>query len=233
MKTASEPARRQRAGGELGGLARSDQEDPPRGEIAEVPLGELDRDRWDRDALLPDRGLGPDALARREGAAEDPVQDRTAGALDQRQLVGPLHLALDLGLAEDHRVEARRDPVEMSRGVGVAQRVERAEQLGRRDPGLPGEDAEARGLSLDRVGGYEVELGAVARGKRERLADRLLRDERVQHSGSTTFGESELLAQSQRRGVVRDTQDQEAAHRAASSRCVSSRTDSISSSRSR
>ena len=88
----------------------ADQEDPARGEIAEVALGELDRDRWDRDALLPDRGLGPDALAGREGAAEHPVQDRTGRALDQRQLVGALHLALDLGLAEDHRVEARRSP---------------------------------------------------------------------------------------------------------------------------
>jgi hypothetical protein len=33
--------------------------------------------------------------------------------LDQRQLVGALHLSLDLRLAEDHRVEAGGDPEKM------------------------------------------------------------------------------------------------------------------------
>ena len=50
-------ARRQRAGGQLRGLARADQEHPAAGEIAEVALGELDRDRGDRDALAADFGL--------------------------------------------------------------------------------------------------------------------------------------------------------------------------------
>ena len=77
---------------------------------------------------------------------------------------------------------------------------------------VPGEDAEASGLRLDRVGGDQVELGAVAGGERERLTDRLLGDERVQHSGRASLGEGELLAQSQRGCVVRDTQDQETAH---------------------
>ena len=44
-------------------------------------------------------------LAGRERGAEEPVEDRAGRALDQRQLVGALDLALDLGLADDHRVE--------------------------------------------------------------------------------------------------------------------------------
>ena len=47
-------------------------------------------------------------LAGGERAAEQAVEDRPGGALDEGQLVGALDLALHLGLAEDHRVEARR-----------------------------------------------------------------------------------------------------------------------------
>ena len=98
----------ERAGGQLRGLAGADQQHPALGQVAEAALGELDGDRGDRDAALADRGLGPRALAGGQGAAEEAVQDRAGRALDQRELVGALHLALDLGLAEDHRVEARR-----------------------------------------------------------------------------------------------------------------------------
>ena len=73
-------------------------------------------------------------------------------ALDQRQLVGAFDLALDLGLADDHRVEPGGDPEEVAGGLGRAQRVEVAEQLGRADLGLAGEHAERRRLGLDRVG---------------------------------------------------------------------------------
>ena len=128
----------ERAGGELGGLAGADQQHAARREVAEVALGELDGDRGDRDALLADGGLGAGPLAGRERAAEHPVEDRAGGALDQRQLVGPLHLALDLGLADDHRVEPGGHPVEMPRRLGAAQRVERAEQLGRGGSRPPG-----------------------------------------------------------------------------------------------
>src|SRR5215208_7336574 len=47
-------AGRKRSGGELGGLAGADQQDAPGGEIAEVALRQLDRDRWNGDSLLAD-----------------------------------------------------------------------------------------------------------------------------------------------------------------------------------
>ena len=160
----------------------------------------------------PDRGLGPGPLAGGEGAAEHPVEDRAGRALDQRQLVGALHLALDLGLADDHRVEPRGDPVEVPRRLGAAQRVERAEQLGGPDPGLAGEHPETGGLGLDRVGRHQVELGPVAGRERRGLADRLLGDERVEHPRGLALGEGELLAQRQRRRPVRDAEGEQAAH---------------------
>ena len=45
----------------------------------------------------------------------------------ERELVRALDLALDLGLADDHRLEAARDPVQVARGVAVAQRVHAAD----------------------------------------------------------------------------------------------------------
>ena len=116
----------QRPGGELGRLTGADQQYTARREVAQVALGELDGDRGDRDTLLPDGRLGAGPLARGERATEHPVEDRAGGALDQGQLVRPLHLPLDFGLADDHRVEPGGHPVEMARGLGAAQRVERA-----------------------------------------------------------------------------------------------------------
>ena len=104
-----DPARGERPRGQLGGLAGADQQHPALGEVAERSLGELDRDRGDRDAASREIAVSrARPLAGRERAAEEAVEDGAGRALDQRQLVGALDLALDLGLAEDHRVEARR-----------------------------------------------------------------------------------------------------------------------------
>ena len=62
----------------------------------------------------------------------------------ERELVGALDLALDLGLADDHRLEPGGDAEEVARRVAVAQRVDRVDELGRPDPGLAGEHPERR-----------------------------------------------------------------------------------------
>ncbi len=161
----------QRLGDQLGGLAGADDEDAAVGEVAERPSRQLDRDGGDRDAGLADPGLLPGAAAGAERAAEEAVEDRPGGALDHRQLVGAFDLALDLGLAEDHRVEPGGHLQQVASGLVGAQRVEVAEQLGRSDLRLAGEDAERGRLGLDRVGDDQVELGAVAGRDRRRLVD--------------------------------------------------------------
>ena len=107
-------------------------------------------------------GLRAHALAGRERVAEQPVRDRAADALDQRHLVGALDLTLDLGLADDHRVEPGGDREQVLDGLAAAQRVERAAQLGRTQPGLTRQDRERGVLGLEGVLGHEVELGPVA-----------------------------------------------------------------------
>ena len=81
----------------------------------------------------------------------------------ERELVGALDLALDLGLADDHRLEAR-----WPRGTGGARRRSCAASRcprAARSGGCPARRASAAehgGLGLDRVADDEVELGAVA-----------------------------------------------------------------------
>ena len=147
-KTVLDAAGDQRPGDQFGGGAGADHQHLALGEVAERALRDLDRDRRDRDAALADRGLVAGPPAGRERAAEEAVEDRPGGALDQRQLVGAFDLALDLGLADDHRVEPGGHPQQVAGGVGRAQRVEVAEQLGRPDLRLAGEHAERLGLGL-------------------------------------------------------------------------------------
>ena len=59
-------------------------------------------------------------------------------SLRERGVVGALDLALDLGLADDHRLEPGGHPVQVARGVAVAVRVDRRREAGRAGspPGL-------------------------------------------------------------------------------------------------
>ena len=88
----------------------------------------------------------------------------------------------------------------------AAQRVEGAEQLGRADAGLAREHAERQRLGLDRVGGDQVELGAVAGRDRGGLADVRRVDELAEHAGGAALGQRQALAQLQRRGLVGDAE---------------------------
>jgi hypothetical protein len=152
------------------------------------------------------------SLTRREGAAEEAVQHRAGGSLDEGQLVCALDLSLDLGLADDHRLQPGCDAEEVAGGVGSAQGVEGPEQLGGANRRLARDHAERGGLGLDGVGGDEIDLGAVAGGDRDALADRLLADEGVQHAGRLALGQREALAQRQGRGLVGDAEREQAAH---------------------
>ena len=95
---------------------------------------------------------------------EEPVQERSGRA----GLVGGAHLAEDLSLAGDERVEPRGDAEQMQRRGVIAQPVER-----RLDLGLERDERIDRGA----LGGLpvlrrDIELGAVARREADGLAER-------------------------------------------------------------
>jgi hypothetical protein len=132
-----QPLGRERSRRELGGLPGPDDEHAAGLELAEGSLRELDRDRRDRHRPRRDPGLRPRALAGGEGGAEDAVEDGPRRALDEGELVRPLHLALDLGLADDHRVEAGRDAEQVLGSMDAPHRVQVPDERGRLGVGLP------------------------------------------------------------------------------------------------
>ena len=152
------------------------------------------------------------ALAGGERAAEEAVEDRPGDALDEGELVGALDLALDLGLAEDHRVEAGGDAEELGRGLGAVQRVEVADSSVGRMSASRASTAERLRLGRDRIGREEVELGAVAGRDRRRLADLVGLGELADHAGGAALRKREPLAQLERRGLVGDAEGEELAH---------------------
>ncbi len=181
-------------GDQLGGLAGADHQHPLLTEVAKRAPGKPDSHRGDRDPLLADRGLLAHPAAGSESAAEETVEDRPGGALDQRQLVGAFDLALDLGLADDHRVEPGGDLEKVVGRVARAQRVEVAEQLGGADLRLPGEHAQRRRLGFDWVGDDQVELGSIASRYGRRLVDAVNCGQLVQSADRTSLGQREALA---------------------------------------
>ena len=126
------------------------------GEIAEHLLGKRCGRRRDRRRALSDRSLHPNALARVQCLAEEPVEKRACGAGFER---GP-HLAEDLPLAGNERVEPGGDSKQVKRRRLVPEAIERrgevvspiAGQLDER-----GNRFVVRVLLAD-----EIELGAIA-----------------------------------------------------------------------
>src|SRR5207237_820714 len=116
-------ARAKVVGGLLADLARADQQHAAAAEVAEDLLRERRDGRGDGRRAFADRGLVPDAFPDVERLPEDTVEQRPGGA----RLVCSTHLAEDLALARDERVEPGGDAEEVSRGRLVAKRVEDVE----------------------------------------------------------------------------------------------------------
>ena len=161
----------ERLGGQLARLPGADDHDVAVLEVAHDVGGEVHGDGRDAGPAAGDRGLRAHALAGRQRGGEQAVGHRAGDPGLERELVGAAHLALDLALADDHRLEAGGDAEQLAGGVAVARRVDDLGQLGRPDPGAVGEPPEHGALGGDRIADDQVQLGAVAGRDRRRLAD--------------------------------------------------------------
>ena len=110
---------------ELPHRARADDERAQSGEVAELTLHELDGDRRHRDRMACDLRLGAHPPPGLDRLLEEAVQRSSRRAGIERERVSGTHLAEDLALARDERVQPGRDAEEMARRVVVAITVER------------------------------------------------------------------------------------------------------------
>src|SRR5690606_15804751 len=105
--------------GERAHLAGAEEEASLVGELAEDLAGELDGDVGERYGVLSDAGLIAHALGDGEGLSQAAVEVLADGVDGAGLAVALLELAEDLGLTDDHGVEAGGDAEDVSHGVEV------------------------------------------------------------------------------------------------------------------
>ncbi len=121
-------------------------------------------------------------------------------------------LALDLGLADDHRLKPRGHPVEMTCRVAVARGVDRLGELGGAYRGVLRQQAQHLCLGAHRVADHQVHLRAVAGADHDRLADLGGGDRLAGELARLGLGERQPLTERHGRRLVRDSQRQQLAH---------------------
>ena len=133
MKIVAHAAGGQRLGGQLARLAGADHHDGPPAEIAEQALRQLDRDGGEAHVAV--RAIAVSSRTRLpvcSAAANRRLVSGPVVPAVARSLVRAPDLALDLVLADDHRVEPRGHAEQVPRGVAVARRVSRLARARRR-----------------------------------------------------------------------------------------------------
>ena len=114
---------------QLAHFAGADDEDRPALEVAEDLARERDCREADRDGARGQSGFRADALARGERRMEQAVEDRADRLRAGGERVGFLHLAEDLRLADDERIEAGGDAEQMAGRVEIGQIVQVRREL--------------------------------------------------------------------------------------------------------
>ena len=138
-------------------------------EGSEDMLGEVHRHGTDRDVTALDAGVSANVFGNVEGALEGLVQRATGVARLQRDVIGFLHLAENLGFTQHHRVQAAGHAEEVFEALGLAAGVEfGGQRFGKR---ASFEEKTAQGFERGRglaVGGG-VQLDPVAGREDDRL----------------------------------------------------------------
>ena len=189
-----------------GGLAHlpgADDEHAGAGDRAQTSLGQIDRRRRDADELSSDRRLRARGFPGAQRLAEEGVQRlaERSGALGLH--VGVLDLPEDLGFADEHRVQARRDAEEVPDRLAAQQGVEvRAQVL---DAGVAEALEKApqlRGAAFELVD-LGVDLETSAGLQHRRFPDRLVVAQRDEGLGHLRGGKGVAFADVDRSGPVR------------------------------
>jgi len=188
------------ARGQLDGVAGADQQYAGLAQVGEHLLGEAHRGERHRHGVCADAGFGAHPLGHREGVLQQAVQRRLQRVRLARKLVGILHLAEDLRLAQHHRIQPGGDAEQVARRVLLVVAVQELVQLAGSQTMVA---AQPRQRQLLGAGGHaHVQLGAVAGGQDHRLLHAGFLLQFVQGGGGGFGVERHLFAQGDRRGEV-------------------------------
>ncbi len=132
-------------------------------EIAEHPFGQCERHRAGGGRVRADRGLGTRAPTGCDSRAEEQRKHRPRRSGGARFLERVADLPENLGLAEHERVEAGRNPAEMTRDILACVHVEVVGEQTPVDPMLAREDGDQLlARLLDSAGEVRIQLNSIA-----------------------------------------------------------------------
>jgi hypothetical protein len=193
----------QRPRGQIRHFSRANQQHGSSRETFEDFLCVIDGHRAERHRIARDLGLAPHPPRDPVRALETGAQDRAGDARADRGFMRLLHLAQDLGLADDLRVQAGGDAEQMVDRLDVDANVEmRSElQLGgaRAVRQIPAQRRDGR----VRIGRRGIHLDAVAGRKQRRLAHGREGRHRANRPDDLLWRDCQPLAHTERRGPVR------------------------------
>jgi hypothetical protein len=192
-------------GAQFDHLTGADEENLLIGDTFEDPLTQAHRGSGHGDDIGPDRRRRPHFLGHREGVLKEFVQRRTKSARLLGNAYRLLHLAENLRLAENHRIEPTGNPKGMSNGIALGIGIEVRRDLMARQTMVVGEPLRRRVRDIAR----NVQLGTIAGRQDRRLVDRFAVGQ-VRQSPRQAFGmKRHLLANREWCCVVVDTKGEQ------------------------
>src|SRR5688500_9590157 len=203
-------------GDELDHLARADEEDALVLEAWVNARRQLDGGGGHRDARRADARGGTDLLRHCERALEQAMQQASQRARRFRGARRLLHLAEDLRLADDHRVEAGGDAERMAHGLLVRQRIQVLLQFLGTEPVILRQPLRELVGALPR----DIELGAVA-GRQDRRFVRQAALQLPQRLVQALDMKHHALAHGERRGLMVQSEGEQQCGQAADYKRVS------------
>ena len=196
------------AGGELDGLAGAHQQGGVATEVGKELARQGDGGEGHRHRRGADGGVGAYLLGDAEGVLVEAVEDGPQGARLAGAPVRFLHLAEDLRLPQDHGIQPRGHPQQVTYRRLVRVDVHVRLDLALVQPMVVGEPAADGGGVLQLAGA--IEFGAVAGGEDGGLVHRRLGDQVAQRLGDALRREGDPLTDFHRCGLVVDAEGEKA-----------------------
>ena len=178
------------------------QRTPPR-KVAQLLLQQADRRlAHRRDFLRAHRGVGPHPFPRLQRMSEQTVQLRPRRPFPLRRLPSPLHLPLNLRLAQHRRIQPAHHPEEMRHRIGPEERIKLRRKFPQRRVGELRQELPHILVSPVKSGRKRINLHPIASGNHHSLLHMLQPPQPRQSLLQPHLGHPHPLQQRKRRAAM-------------------------------